>query len=110
MKVFSLVLGLGMMVSINAYAQLPTTQHYGSTEYLTGGFGLEESTAIKDAMPDYTLAITLASSDGQRAAYVSGVQVVIRDNNDLTYLNVESQGAFLMVHFIAGTFQVNATL
>jgi|GEM_PF-2831843 len=109
MKVFSLVLGLGMMVSINAYAQLPTTQHYGSTEYLTGGFGLEESTAIKDAMPDYTLAITLASSDGQRAAYVSGVQVVIRDNNDLTYLNVESQGPFVLAQLPAGQYQVHAT-
>ncbi len=109
MKVFSFILGLGILVSANAYAQLPAAQHYGSTEYLTGGFGLEESTAIKEAMSDYTLAITLASSDGQKAAYVSGVQIVVRDSSEVTYLNVESQGPFVLAQLPAGQYKIHAT-
>lgn len=90
-------------------AQLPAMQQYGHVDYLTGGFGLDESTAIKEAMGDYSLAMTFASSAGGRAAYVSQVQVVIRDAYDSTVLNVESRGPFLLARLPAGTYEVFAT-
>lgn len=93
----------------SALADLPPVQNYAGVDYLTGGFGLEESTAIKEAMSDYAVAFTFASSDGARAAYVSQVQVVIRDTHDATWLNVESQGPFLLVQLPAGRYQVFAT-
>lgn len=92
-----------------AMADLPAVQNYAGVNYLTGGFGLEESTAIKEAMSDYAVAFTFASSDGSRAAYVSQVQVVIRDTHDATWLNVESQGPFLLAQLPAGRYQVFAT-
>lgn len=92
-----------------AYAQLPSAQHYGNTEYITGGFGLDESTAIKAVMPNYSLVLTFASTDKGRAAYVSRVQVVVRDQNDATVLNIESQGPFVLAQVPAGSYKVFAT-
>lgn len=92
-----------------ANAQLPATQHYSDIPYITGGFGLDESTAIKEAMPDYSLVFTFASSDKGRAVYVSNVQVVIRDSNDFTMFNAESDGPFLLAQMPAGNYIVHAT-
>lgn len=92
-----------------AWAQLPPVQHYGSVQYVTGGFGADESAALKAAMPNYPLALTFAASDGQRAAFVSQVRVVVRNQYDVTVLNVESQGPFLLARLEPGTYQVFAT-
>lgn len=107
--VVSSFLSLGLVVTGTVYAQLPSAQYYGNTEYITGGFGLDESTAIKEAMPKYSLVFTFASSDKGRAAYVSRVQVVVRDQNDATVLNVESQGPFVLAQVPAGSYNVFAT-
>ena len=92
-----------------AQAELPETQHYGNVEYLTGGFGLDESTALKTAMPDYPLALTFAARNGSQSAYVSQVQVVVRDQYDTTILNVESEGPFLLARLAPGTYQIHVT-
>lgn len=92
-----------------AWAELPAVKNYAGTEYLTGGFGIDESTAIKNAMPDYPLAFTFTAQGGNRSAYVSQVQVVVRNDHDATVLNVESQGPFLLVRLAPGSYQVHAT-
>lgn len=99
------ILGLSGAVQ----AQLPSTQHYGNVEYVTGGFGIDESTAMKNAMTDYPLSLTFAARNGSRAAYVSKVQVVVRDQYDATVLNVESQGPFLLARLAPGNYQIHAT-
>lgn len=98
-----------MWVAGPAWAELPATQHYGSIEYLTGGFGIDESTAIKNVMPDYPLAFMFTAGDGQRSAYISQVQVVVRDQHDATILNVESDGPFLLARLSPGTYHVHVT-
>lgn len=101
---------IGMVCLGNpAWAELPSVQYYGGVEYVTGGFGIDESTAIKAAMPDYPLVFTFAATDGNRAAYVSRVQLVVRDQYDATVLNVETQGPFLLARLGPGNYQVHAT-
>jgi hypothetical protein len=92
-----------------ASAQLPPVHMQGSTEYLSGGFGLDESTAIKQAMGQFQLALTFASHADGKAAYAGDVQVVIRDENDANVLNVASEGPFLLVKLHPGNYQVFAT-
>lgn len=92
-----------------AGAQVPAAQYYGGIEYVTGGFGADESAALKAAMPDYPVAFTFAASDGQRAAFVSQVRLVVRDQYDATILNVESQGPFLLARLMPGKYLVHAT-
>ena len=105
----SISLFLALPAPGRVWAQLPPLQHYGSVEYLTGGFGLDESTALKEAMGQYPLAFTFASSADGRAAYVSGVRVVVRDRYDATVLNVASEGPYLLARLPAGQYQVFAT-
>lgn len=92
-----------------AHAQLPPAQHYGQTEYVTGGIGLDESTAFKDAMAHYPLTLTFAEQFGGKAAYVSDVQVVIRDKQGNTVLNADAHGPYMLVRLAAGSYQVFAT-
>lgn len=96
-------------LGLPAHAQLPPLQTQGSTEYLSGGFGQDESNAIKQAMPQFSLALTFASQIDGKAAYAGDVQVVIRNNNDANVLNVASEGPFLLVRLAPGQYQVFAT-
>jgi hypothetical protein len=98
-------LGLAMQ----AQAQLPPVQTQGGIEYVTGGFGLEESTALKQAMNHYPLALTFASRDEGTAAYAADVQVVIKNKDNATVLNVTSKGPYLLVRLAPGPYQVSAT-
>ncbi len=92
-----------------AYAQLPPTQNQGGISYVTGGFGQDESTAFKQAMPQFSVAMTFSSQSDGTAAYAADVQVVIRDEHDVNVLNVASEGPFLLVKLPPGKYQVFAT-
>lgn len=92
-----------------AHAQLPEIQQQGSTQFVTGGYGQEESTAIKAAMSEFPLALTFTQRLEGRAAYLSSVQVVIRDANDVNVLNVQSEGPYLLAHLKPGDYQLHVT-
>ena len=100
---------VGASVGIPAYAQLPPVQNQGGVGYVTGGFGQDESTAFKRAMPQFSVAMTFSSHSDGTAAYAADVQVVIRDENDANVLNVASKGPFLLVNLPPGKYQVFAT-
>ncbi len=100
---------LGTITSSVVHAQLPEIQQQGNTQFITGGYGLEESSAIKKAMAEFPLALTFTQQADGRAAYLSDVQVVIRDKSDQNVLNVESRGPYLLVNLAPGDYQVHAT-
>ncbi|HEY9459489.1 MAG TPA: carboxypeptidase regulatory-like domain-containing protein [Paralcaligenes sp.] len=102
-------LGAVLLMGSPAQAQLPPAQQQGGIEYVSGGIGLDESTAFKAAMAQFPLALTFASRDGDVAAYVADVRVVIRDNQNNDVLNVESNGPYFLVKLPPGTYQVFAT-
>lgn len=91
------------------HAQLPPMQNQGGTEYVSGGFGLDESTAFKQAMARFPVAMTFSSQLDGKAAYAADVQVVIRDAHDANVLNVASEGPFLLVKLPQGKYSVFAT-
>ena len=92
-----------------AFAQLPPAQHAGSIEYVTGGIGIDESTAFKQAMSKYPLALTFAQRLDGKAAYVSDVSVVIRNAKNDTVLNANANGPYFLVRLPAGKYRVSAT-
>lgn len=101
---------LGGAIGANiAYAQLPPTQHYNQIEYVSGGIGIDESTAFKQAMPQFPLALTFADKMGETAAYIAEVQVVIRNEKGDTVLNAESNGPYFLVKLPAGNYKISAT-
>ncbi len=88
---------------------LPPAQQYGQVSYVTGGFGQDESEAFKAAMGQYALALTLSSRADGHAAYIADVQVVLRDAQDATVLNVTAQGPFLLARLEPGRYRLFAT-
>lgn len=92
-----------------ACAQLPPAQHNNQIEFISGGIGIDESTAFKQAMPQYPLALTFAEKMGGSAAYVSDVRVVIHNAQGDTLLQADSNGPYFLVKLPPGHYKVSAT-
>lgn len=101
----SLALACGMAAA-QAPGVLPAVQQQGQVQYLTGGFGHDESEAIKAASSNYPLALTFASTQG--GAYLADVQVTITDAQGNTVLDATADGPFLLVKLPAGRYTVSA--
>lgn len=106
----ALAAGCLALVTFSASAQtlnpLPPLQQQGQVEFLTGGFGVDETTALKAASNQYPLALTFASSQG--GAYVAGVRIHITDARGDTVLDTTG-GPFLLAKLPAGRYKVSAS-
>ncbi|TCT10171.1 carboxypeptidase-like regulatory domain-containing protein [Paralcaligenes ureilyticus] len=103
------ILLIGALAYTQAHAELPPLHHQGSTDYVSGGIGIDESTAFKAAMSQFPLALTFASNREGNAEYVSDVQVVVRDSQSKQVLNVVSEGPYFLARLPAGKYEVLAT-
>jgi len=94
-----------------AHAQLPPAQYVNGIEYVSGGIGQEESSAFRQAKAQYPLALTFATaSEGSAASpFASNVQVVIRNEQDATVLNTNSDGPYLLARLEPGSYKIFAT-
>lgn len=93
-----------------AATNLPDVQHSAGGSFMTGGVGLDESTAMKGVMKDWPIAMQFAEKDGQRADYVADVRVAVTDANGHSAIDTVSQGPFLLADVQPGTWKVAATL
>lgn len=84
--------------------ELPEVQMHDDITYVTGGFGQEESCAMKAAAGNYNLMLTFAERDG---SYVADVNVQIIDSSGRTVLQTLS-GPLLLVDLPAGKYRIAA--
>ena len=84
---------LGSILPFAAVAELTPVQVNDNVSYVTGGVGLEESTAIKEMRKEYPLTMVFAetTSDGHNQ-YLFGVEVAIHRGNDLVRVENRSGG------------------
>ncbi|RPI44794.1 MAG: carboxypeptidase regulatory-like domain-containing protein [Betaproteobacteria bacterium] len=87
---------------------LPPEQVQGSVSYLSGGIGLDESNAIKQAASQYSLELEFVRKATPKAEYLSNIKVTIKDNAGKTVLETMSNGPFLLAKLPAGQFTVTA--
>ncbi len=97
---------LGLSFSAFGSDQLPPVQSFGGVNYLTGGIGLDEASAIKAAEKDFTLSLLFAQT--KRAEYLSDVKVSVTDKSGKTVLDVTSDGPMLLAKLPPGTYKVSA--
>jgi len=106
----ALALGLcgGMILAIGALAteDLPPMQTYGNVSYISGGIGLDESTAVKAAKNDFTLSLLFAQT--KRGEYLADVNVSIRDKDGALMLEAVSDGPMLLARLPAGIYKISA--
>ena len=102
------VILLCSMVPLSAVADLTPVQVNDDVSYVTGGVGLEESTAIKELRKDYPLTMVFAETTGDgRNQYLYGVEVEIYRGNDLVF-GTETKGPYLLVRLPPGTYRITA--
>lgn len=66
------LMAMGMAASGAVQAQQPAPmQSAGAVQYRCGGIGLDESTAMRSAMPSYPLALLFAAAGGEYLADLS---------------------------------------
>jgi hypothetical protein len=110
----TVVLGIATLVMAasmaHATSALPPIQRSGTVDYVNGGIGKSESTAIQAAGKHWPLTLEFAVKDKNRAEFAADVQVVIRDHAQKTDLQVKSVGPFLLAKLTPGDYQVEATL
>jgi len=106
----ALALGLGgltiLAIGTLATEELPPVQAYGSVNYISGGIGLDQSTAFKAAAKNFTLSLLFAQT--RRGEYLADVKVNIRDKAGATVLETVSEGPMLLATLPAGTYEVSA--
>ncbi len=87
---------------------LPREQVQGSVSYLSGGIGLDESNAIKQAAAQYPLELEFVRKATPKAEYLSNIKVTIKDHAGKTVLETTSNGPFLLAKLPVGQFSVTA--
>lgn len=100
--------GAGHVAWAQSEEGMPPVMHAGSVAYVTGGVGLDESTALKRAMASgkYPLAVQLYGASGE---YLSDVPVKITDMKKRSVFEASSQGPFMLVKLPPGQYVVSAT-
>ncbi|MEO8653527.1 MAG: hypothetical protein ABI409_05330 [Ramlibacter sp.] len=91
-------------------AALPPVHKIGQVEYLSGGIGKDESTAIQAAARKWPLTLEFAEKDGQHADYLADVKVIVRDAAGHSALQAQAEGPFLLARLAPGRYNVEATL
>lgn len=103
----ALMLGANL---VQAATNLPPIHRSGRIEYLTGGIGLDESTAIQSASKEWPLTLEFAIRDKKSADFAADVNVVVSDTHHHPELKVTSGGPFLLAKVKPGKYTVAATL
>ncbi|VVE22971.1 carboxypeptidase regulatory-like domain-containing protein [Pandoraea horticolens] len=103
-----LTLSLGVVMA--AEVTLPPIQQSGAVKYLSGGIGLEQSLAIKDAMHNYPLVLTFVGRTANNGnEYLSDIPVTISDSRGNMILTTQSDGPFMLASLPDGRYTVTAS-
>lgn len=105
---------VGALMAGSALAQaendLPAVHRSGSVEYLSGGIGQSQSTAIENASRHWPLTLEFAVKDKQHADFAANVHVLVRDAHGHTALKTTAGGPFLLAKLAPGAYAVTARL
>ena len=108
------MLAAGLLLGSAAQAQgdsaLPPVQKSGVVEYLSGGIGLDESTAIKSASRQWPLSLVFSVQAAGKAEFASDVKLEIRDAKGALVLETMASGPFLLAKLAPGSYSLRATL
>ena len=105
---------LASMAVQTAYAQddqgtLPAATTVGNATFLSGGIGLDESTAMQQAAPKYPLELVFGAKEGNTEAYTADVHVKISDHSGNTVIDTVSNGPYLLATLPDGSYKIEAS-
>jgi len=89
-------------------ADLPPVQTEGKVTYLSGGIGLDQQAAMKQAANEYPLELEFLESGEPHAVFAAGIQVTITDRTGKVVLDAHSDGPFLLARLPDGQYTISA--
>jgi hypothetical protein len=104
----ALLFAAGVQFAFAMPESLPPVQQQGDVTFLSGGIGLDESTAIKGVMHQYPLVLEFATSRSGANEYVADVAVQVSDSQGRTILSTTARGPFLLAALPNGRYSVTA--
>ena len=106
--VASLLIAAGVQTALAAPTSLPPVQRSNDVTYLSGGIGIDQSTAIKDAMHGYPLVLEFAEKTNAGNEYLADIPVQISGAHGKVLLDTDSHGPFMLVSLPDGRYTVTA--
>ena len=85
----------------------PQPQEQNGVKYVSGGFGDAESSAFKQAIGDYSVALVFSEQAG--GAYLADIPVKITSDGKGPDLEITSRGPYLLLDLPDGNYQAVAT-
>ncbi|MBG6221584.1 MULTISPECIES: carboxypeptidase regulatory-like domain-containing protein [unclassified Janthinobacterium] len=101
---------LGSAAQAQSVSALPPVQKSGAVQYLSGGIGLDESSAIKSASRHWPLSLVFSVQTAGKAQLASDVKLEIRDAKGIMVLETTASGPFLLAKLAPGSYSLRATL
>jgi hypothetical protein len=89
-------------------ADLPPEKTQGKVTYLSGGIGLDQQAAIKQAANEYPLELDFLENAEVRTVFTAGVQVTITDRTGEVVLDARSDGPFMLARLPDGQYTISA--
>ena len=113
-RLMAAIFTAGVLLAGAAHAQsdsaLPPVQKSGAVEYLSGGIGLDESTAIKNASRHWPLSLVFSVQAPGKAEFASDEKLEIRDAKGAQVLATTASGPFLLAKLPPGSYSLRASL
>jgi hypothetical protein len=103
------VLAASSTLAFAAPGNLPALHHQGDVAYLSGGVGLGQSTAIKEAMHRYPLSLEFAGKTQAGNEYLADIPVRITGPHGDRLLQATAHGPFMLASLPNGRYDVSAT-
>ena len=107
--VASLLVAAGVQTAMAATTSLPPVQRSNDITYLSGGIGIDQSMAIKDAMHGYPLVLEFAEKTNAGNEYLADIPVQITGAHGKVVLDTDSHGPFMLVSLPDGQYTVTAS-
>ena len=102
-----LLVALTTQIVVAMPANLPPVEYQGNVAFLSGGIGLDESTAIKGVMQNYPLVLEFAGKGNRGNEYLSDVPVQVSDMQGHVLLTTTARGPFLLASLPNGHYSVS---
>lgn len=84
---------------------MPQIQHQGNVSFVSGGVGLDESTALRQAESQWPLSLRFT---GPGSDFLADVRVRVVDAHDSDVLSATSRGPYMLVKLRPGRYTVHA--
>ena len=99
------------MAPIRAHAEgLPAVQESQGVPYVSGGVTLDESTALKAAMPGYPLVVEVYRQAGGKNEYTASSVLTIDTPHGGQVFNATLQGPFALIRIAPGRYGLKVEL